>query len=83
VRTRRYTYVRDLKGPWLLYDNESDPYQLSNLVGKPGSADLQGKLEAVLKRKLAQTRDEFLPGTAYIKKWGYKVNRSGTVGYTN
>ncbi len=82
VRTRRYTYVRDLKGPWLLYDNESDPYQMTNLVGKPGSADLQRKLEAVLKRKLAETRDEFLPGTAYIKKWGYKVNRSGTVGYT-
>ena len=33
VRTRRYTYVRDLKGPWLLYDNRADPFQLNNLVG--------------------------------------------------
>ncbi|MHC4559247.1 MAG: sulfatase family protein, partial [Planctomycetota bacterium] len=31
VRTRRYTYVRDLNGPWLLYDNKMDPYQLKNL----------------------------------------------------
>ena len=33
VRTQRYTYVRDLNGPWLLYDNKKDPYQLQNLVG--------------------------------------------------
>ncbi len=31
VRTRRYTYVRDLKGPWLLYDNETGPVP----VGQP------------------------------------------------
>ena len=32
VRTRRYTYVRDLKGLWLLYDNDKDPYQQKNLA---------------------------------------------------
>ena len=30
VRTTRYTYCRDLNGPWLLYDNDSDPFQLNN-----------------------------------------------------
>jgi len=24
------TYVKDLKGPWLLYDNEKDPFQDDN-----------------------------------------------------
>ena len=32
IRTTRYTFVRDLQGPWLLYDNEIDPYQLDNLA---------------------------------------------------
>ena len=45
VRTKRYTYVRDLKGPWLLYDNEKDPYQLDNLCNKPEHAKLQKKLQ--------------------------------------
>jgi arylsulfatase A-like enzyme len=79
VRTKRYTYVRDLRGPWLLYDNETDPYQLANLVDKPEHADLQAKLEAELKKLLKKTGDDFLPGSAYIKKWGYAVDRSGTV----
>jgi len=82
VRTKRYTYVRDLKGPWLLYDNEKDPFQQDNLCNKPKHAKLQKKLEGLLSQKLKETNDEFLPGPDYIKKWGYKVHPSGTVGYT-
>ncbi len=33
LRTERHTYVRSIKGPWLLYDNASDPYQKQNLIG--------------------------------------------------
>jgi arylsulfatase A-like enzyme len=83
VRTRRYTYVRDLKGPWLLYDNERDPYQLDNLCNKPEHAALQARLEATLAQKLKDTHDEFLAGGEYIKKWAYEVDDSGTVRYTN
>jgi arylsulfatase A-like enzyme len=83
VRTRRYTYVRDLKGPWLLYDNEQDPYELDNLCNKPEHASLQASLDAILSKKLKDTKDEFLPGWDYIKKWGYEVDESGTVRYTN
>ncbi len=83
VRTRRYTYVRDLKGPWLLYDNERDPYQLHNLCNHPEHAALQASLEALLAKRLKETNDEFLSGPDYIKKWGYEVNDSGTVRYTN
>jgi len=83
IRTRRYTYVRDLKGPWLLYDNQKDPYQLNNLAGKGDSADLQKRLDSLLAAKLKSTGDDFLPGTKYIDKWGYKVNSRGTVPYTN
>jgi arylsulfatase A-like enzyme len=62
VRMERYTYVRDLDGPWLLYDNIADPYQLTNLVNRPEYAPLQQQLEERLKSKLAQTRDDFRSG---------------------
>ncbi len=83
LRTRRYTYVRDLKGPWLLYDNEQDPYQLNNLCNKSEYKKLQKKLESILSEKLKETNDEFLSGWDYIKKWGHVVDESGTVPYTN
>jgi arylsulfatase A-like enzyme len=78
VRTTRYTYVRDLNGPWLLYDNKADPYQINNLANQPRHSRLQGKLEALLTRKLKERHDEFLPGEAYIKRWGHRVDANGT-----
>jgi arylsulfatase A-like enzyme len=82
IRTARHTYVRTLDGPWLLYDNQTDPYQLDNLIGNPQHAELQTKLDALLRRRLEQTGDEFLPAAAYVEKWGYPVDQSGTVPYT-
>lgn len=83
VRTTRYTYVRDLNGPWLLFDNEMDPYQTNNLANQPGHAKLQKKLAAMLTRKLDASGDKFLPAADYINQWGYKVDANGTVPYTN
>jgi len=79
VRTARYTYVRDLNGPWLLYDNVADPYQMRNLVGLPVHQETQSILDAVLRRKLAVQRDEFRPGVEYVRQWGYAVDASGTM----
>ena len=72
VRTRRYTYVRDLNGPWLLYDNQTDPYQLKNLCDDPNHAEVRKELEKILSRKLKERNDEFLPGPEYMAKWNYK-----------
>ncbi len=83
VRTKRYTYARDLNGPWLLYDNQDDPYQMNNVVNKPEFAAVQKQMEAMLTKKLRATNDKFLSGRDYIKKWKYKVDESGTVRYTN
>lgn len=83
VRTKRYTYVRDLNGPWLLFDNEKDPYQMNNRINKKENASLQKKLEVLLQKMLADQKDSFLPGSSYIKKWGYKVDENGTVKYIN
>jgi arylsulfatase A-like enzyme len=72
VRTSRYTYVRDLKGPWLLYDNNPDPYQQKNLANDPSGADVQKRLDDLLNKKLAAARDDFRPADFYVEKWGYK-----------
>ena len=72
VRTSRYTYTRDLKGPWLLYDNETDPYQQKNLANDPSSVELQKRLDDLLTRKLAAAHDDFRPAEFYLEKWGYK-----------
>jgi len=71
IRTQRYTYVKDLLGPWLLYDNEKDPYQQKNLAGQSDFAQLQASLEKVLQDKLEKTKDDFLPADDYMTKWGY------------
>ena len=83
LRTTRYTYVRDLQGPWLLYDNQEDPYQLNNRCGDPAYQEIQAALDQQLSRMLAERGDEFLPGMAYIRRWGYPVDETGTVPYEN
>jgi arylsulfatase A-like enzyme len=79
LRTVRHTYVRTLDGPWLLFDNQEDPYQRDNLINRPEHAELQCELDARLDRMLAQAGDEFLPGEKYLERWGYEVDATGTM----
>lgn len=74
VRTTRYTYCRDLNGPWLLYDNDNDPFQLENLVDQSEYSTVQKNLDDRLNALLEKTRDEFLPGPELIARSGYVVN---------
>ncbi len=81
IRTSRYTYVRKVDAPWLLYDNEVDPYQMNNLVGKPEKAELQKKLDEQLNAELKKIGDEFKPRQYYLDKWGYKLVKGGHISY--
>lgn len=84
LRTLRYTYARALSGPWLLFDNEEDPYQLRNLVGIEAYMGIQEKLDDLLSEKLASHKDEFLPGLTYVKQYNYpELNDTETVPYRN
>ncbi len=74
IRTERYTYARDLTGPWLLYDDQQDPYQMNNLVNDAAHAALQQELEQVLRQKLDAVQDAFLPADAYMKQWNYRYD---------
>ncbi len=81
LRTRQYTFVRSRTGPWLLFDNQADPYQEHNLVGNPRYAALQKQLDSMLSQELKRRHDDFAPGRVYLDKWGYKTDASGTVRY--
>jgi arylsulfatase A-like enzyme len=82
LRNGRFTYARDLAGPWLLYDNLTDPYQMANLVGVPAYAATQADLDARLVSKLDAIGDQFHDGNWYIEKWGYTVDpNDGAVPY--
>ena len=83
VRTDRYTYVRSLDGPWLLYDNEEDPYQMDNLCGARDYEDLQSRLEELLARRLRETRDDFQPAEDLVRRWGIVTDKLGTVPYSD
>lgn len=79
IRTERYTYARRLNGPWLLYDNKTDPYQLNNLVNNPAYKDLQASLETRLSEKLKKNKDQFLPADEYMKLWNYTYDNKDSL----
>lgn len=69
LRTPRYTYARWVDGrPWLLYDNETDPYQLHNLVNSRDHADILRELEIELEAQIAVTGDICLPGPELLRQ---------------
>ncbi len=70
IRTARYTYVRTLEGPWLLYDNLEDPYQLHNLCSGPAHARVQARLEDALQAWLDALGDRFLSPDFYLERDG-------------
>ncbi len=71
LRTKRYTYARWYDGrPWLLYDNEADPYQMSNLVDSPEHASVRTELERELDARLAATGDRSLSWQETIRSLG-------------
>lgn len=70
LRTDRYTYVRNVEGPWLLYDNVKDPYQKRNLIGSADYSYVANDLERRLRERLAALKDDFQAGSAYLERAG-------------
>jgi arylsulfatase A-like enzyme len=63
VRTSRWTYARwHGTGEVLLFDRESDPYEMTNLAGKPEFAPVQASLEERLRQWMEETGDPFDDG---------------------
>jgi arylsulfatase A-like enzyme len=66
IRTATHTYVRTRQGPWLLYDNVKDPYQMHNLASQKIPAPLDRELD----RRLQALKDDFQPAKTYIDRIG-------------
>jgi len=80
-RTQRYTYAETRDGPWLLFDNEADPYQMNNLVDDPAMADIRQFLAKRLHAELDRQGDAFESGLVYCERLGYTLNENGTVDF--
>lgn len=79
VRTSRYTYVRTIDRPWLLYDNHEDPYQMRNLVDEPASRELAAELDARMRALMERIGDRFEPKEAYYERFGIALDHRGKV----
>ena len=58
VRTERYKLIDylELEGMDELYDLETDPYELRNVITEPAYADVERETRAELQRLLDSTR---------------------------
>ena len=57
VRTQRYTYAEMEGQPWILFDNQEDPYQMNNRIADPGTARLRRALHRRMKELMAEAGD--------------------------
>lgn len=81
IRTDRYTYVLGLEGPWLMYDDAKDPFQINNLASKAEYAAIRRELHGQLISLLKKIGDDFKPGAYYLDKWSYDVAPHKSVSY--
>lgn len=79
LRTERFTYCRDMQGPWLLFDNQADPFQMTNLVSSAAHRGTVQKLDATLMRMLQKIGDEFLSGHELFRRMHIRLRDDGDV----
>jgi arylsulfatase A-like enzyme len=81
IRTARYTYIRGLDGPWMLFDDCIDSYQTNNLVNQPARAAVAREMEQRLQTALKAVHDDFRPPAYYIERFGYDVAPHDSISY--
>lgn len=79
VITDRYTYVRTIDQPWLLYDNRDDPYQMTNLIDSPDHLETREHLKGLMRGHMERIGDEFLSREEYYKRYGIELDDRGKV----
>ena len=68
VRAKRYSYDLWLNGKEELFDIESDPLEMNNLVDKPQSRELHKYMKGLLQELQAKRGDELVPCTHW-RNW--------------
>ena len=70
LRDKRYTYaLYGADGSELLFDNQSDPHQMHNLVADPAHAETLGRFRDMLRARMAALNDTFEACTWYRDHW--------------
>lgn len=69
IRTKRYTYVETLQGPWLFFDNQKDPFQLDNLINDPSYSSLIKEHQKKLLKLRIKANDQFKDESYYRTKF--------------
>ncbi len=69
IRTDRYVYARFADKPWVLYDLQTDPFQMTNLVGR--RKQLEASLDRRLQKKMAEV------GDAWSNNWTAPLEDEG------
>ena len=81
IKTNQYTYIRSINGPWFLFDDNKDPFQMNNLLTNKSFDKIRKILDTRLYKLLKKNGDEFQTGAFYLKKWGYHTNSDGSIPY--
>lgn len=69
-RTKRYTYAIFKKdGKELLFDNLTDPFQMTNLANDPKHSELKEKLRKEMFDKMEKNHDMFRDNSYYREHW--------------
>ena len=79
IRTGRYTYCRTLDGPWLLFDNDADPWQLDNLANRPETSALQSGAGRAAPARARRAGRRIPRRHELYQQMGYPLDDTGTV----
>jgi arylsulfatase A-like enzyme len=71
VRTARYMYARYEHEPWVLYDLQADPDELTNLAREPSAAAVRDEMDRVLTAWMETT------GDSWTINWTHPVEDNG------
>ena len=72
VKTERYTYAVNTEGPWVLYDDREDPFQLANLVNEATIEPVRRALDEELHAFLARFNDRVMPREQALDHFGIR-----------
>lgn len=67
--TATHTYAASPDGPWLLYDDVADPFQMRNRVDDPGAREMRAHLDGLLQKWLDRTGDDFSPAPVIAERF--------------
>ncbi len=80
IVTERYTYARFREKPWVLYDDDADPFQMNNLIERSNNDRLISEMNSLLEIWMKKMDDPFETSDEVSNKY-YKGSEKGVMPY--